>query len=80
MERAFKTKLILNNTEQTYLRHCCDVSRFVYNWALADRKTAYETDKTNVGYNDQDVGQKRLVFRSSRPAMIAVKVLVFGAA
>lgn len=24
MERAFKTKLILNNTEQTYMRHCCN--------------------------------------------------------
>lgn len=55
MERAFKTKLILNNTEQTYMRHCCNVARFVYNWALSDRKTAYELDGTSVGYNDQKV-------------------------
>lgn len=54
-ERAFKTKLILNNTEKTYFRHCCNVARFVYNWALADRKTAYEADGMNVGYNDQKV-------------------------
>lgn len=55
MERAFKTKLVLNNREISYLRHCCDVSRFVYNWALSDRKSAYETDGTSVGYNDQKV-------------------------
>jgi len=54
-ERAFKTKLTLNNSEASHLRHCCNVSRFVYNWALADRKAAYEADKTSVGYNEQKV-------------------------
>jgi putative transposase len=54
-ERAFKTKIILNNTERTYFQHCCDVARFVYNWALNDRKIAYETDGTAIGCNDQKV-------------------------
>jgi putative transposase len=53
MERAYKTKLVLNNTERTKIRHCCDVARFVYNWALADRKNAWEQRQENVGYNDQ---------------------------
>lgn len=55
MERAYKTKLILNNSEATYFLHCCDVSRFVYNWALADRKSAYEERGVSIGYNDQKV-------------------------
>lgn len=55
MERAFKTKIVLNNVEQSRFRHCCDVARFVYNWALADRKAAYETDGANIKYNDQKV-------------------------
>ena len=54
-ERAFKTKLIVNNVEYTQLVHCCNVARFVYNWALADRKIAYEQRQENVGYNDQKV-------------------------
>lgn len=54
-ERAFKTKLIVNNAETTKLTHCCDVARFVYNWALSDRKTAYEERQENVGYNAQKV-------------------------
>lgn len=54
-ERAFKTKLVLNNAEKAYLRHCCDVARFVYNWALADRKSAYEEKGVSIGYNDQKV-------------------------
>lgn len=54
-ERAFKTKLIVNNTESTKLTHCCDVARFVYNWALADRKNAYEERQESIGYNAQKV-------------------------
>lgn len=54
-ERAFKTKLVLNNTEISFFCHCCDVSRFVYNWALADRKDAYEQRGESVGYNAQKV-------------------------
>jgi len=59
-ERAFKTKLILNNSEETKLHHCCDVTRFVYNWALADRIAGYKRRQADptiaaVGYNDQKV-------------------------
>lgn len=54
-ERAFKTKLLVSKREAATLRHCCDVARFVYNWALADRKVAYEERQERVGYNDQKV-------------------------
>lgn len=55
MERAFKTKIILNNQERTFFVHCCDVARFVYNWALADRREAYEQRGESVTYNAQKV-------------------------
>lgn len=55
MERAYKTKLKLNNAEKTFFTHCCDVSRFVYNWALADRKDARDQRGESVGYNAQKV-------------------------
>lgn len=43
--RAYKTRLIVNNKEATYLRQCADAARFVFNWALADRKARYEDGK-----------------------------------
>ena len=54
-ERAYRTKLIVNNREDSALRHCCNVARFIYNWALADRKDAYEQRGERVAYNEQKV-------------------------
>ena len=42
MLRAYKTELDPNNKQRTQLVRYCGVSRFVYNWALADRKAQYE--------------------------------------
>lgn len=42
MLRAYKTGLDPNNKQQTQLVRYCGVARFVYNWALADRKQRYE--------------------------------------
>ncbi len=41
MIRAYKTELDLNNKQRTQFVKCCGVARFVYNWALADRKSRY---------------------------------------
>lgn len=45
MIKAYKTKLKLNNKERGYFNGCAGLSRFVYNWALADRKQTYELTK-----------------------------------
>mgnify|MGYP000976038211 CR=1 FL=1 len=37
IQRAFKTKLRLNNEQRAYFYGCAGAARFVYNWALADR-------------------------------------------
>jgi len=39
--RAYKTRLMVNDRQATYLRQCADGARFVFNWALADRKARY---------------------------------------
>lgn len=42
MLKAYKTELDINNKQRTQLVRYCGVSRFVFNWALADRKAQYE--------------------------------------
>lgn len=44
--RAYKTELDPNNKQRTQLVRYCGVARFVYNWALADRKSRYEQDQS----------------------------------
>ena len=41
--RAYKTELNPNNVQRSRFRQHAGVARFVYNWALADRKHIYET-------------------------------------
>lgn len=43
IQRAYKTKLLVNNKEKTKLEACASAARFVYNWALADRKSMFES-------------------------------------
>jgi len=42
INRAYKTKLDLTNEQRSYFIGCAGISRFVYNWALADRKATFE--------------------------------------
>lgn len=52
IQKAYKTKLVVNNREANYLRGCAGMSRFVYNWALAESKRVYEeTGKTPSARN-----------------------------
>jgi len=39
--KAYKTKLRLNNKERGFMRRYAGTARYVYNWALADRKERY---------------------------------------
>ena len=47
MLRAHKIALDLNNKQRTHLAKCAGVSRFAYNWALAEWNTMYEASKTD---------------------------------
>ena len=40
--KAYKTKLRLTAEQQRYFGGCCGAARFVFNWALADRKEMFE--------------------------------------
>ena len=52
IQKAYKTKLVVNNREAGYLRGCAGLARFVYNWALAESKRVYEeTGKTPSARN-----------------------------
>lgn len=49
IKRAFKTKLDPTSKQRNYFIGCAGVSRFVYNWALADRKAMFEAGgKPNI--------------------------------
>lgn len=41
-QRAYKTKLSLNNHERSYFVACAGVARFTFNWGLAEWKRQYE--------------------------------------
>ncbi len=47
--RAYKTELDPNNEQRTMFHKCAGAARFVFNWALADRKEKFEKgEKTGL--------------------------------
>lgn len=52
IQRAYRTKLKVNNAERNMFNRCAGAARYVYNWALADR---IERDKAGdpTNYYDQ---------------------------
>jgi len=48
--RAYKTKLIVNNQERAYLNGCAGLSRFAFNWGLAEWKRQYEAGDKPSAY------------------------------
>jgi len=52
MLRAVKVRLYPNKEQEQELNKVLGAYRFVYNQVLAKRKTAYETDKTNLSENE----------------------------
>lgn len=53
IQRAYKTKLTLNNAERSTLNRCAGVARYVFNWALADRIELYEAGTPTNYYNQK---------------------------
>jgi len=51
--RAYKTKLRPTRAQQNYFYGCAGAARFVFNWALKDRKTAYEERGETVNKFEQ---------------------------
>lgn len=47
MIRSHKIALALNNRQQTYMRKAAGVSRFAYNWALAEWDKQYQAHKAD---------------------------------
>lgn len=51
-QRAYKTKLVVNNHEARHFRGCAGLARFVFNWGLAEATRVYEeTGKTPSARN-----------------------------
>lgn len=51
--RAYKTKLDPTNKQCSYFRQCAGAARFVFNYALADRKRRYEEEGLNTNMYEQ---------------------------
>lgn len=52
IQKAYKTKLRVNNKERDALNRCAGTARYVYNWALADRIEKYKAG-TPTNYYEQ---------------------------
>ena len=51
--RAYKTELDPTNKQCTWFMRCAGAARFVYNWALADRKERWEQGRQNTNLYEQ---------------------------
>lgn len=51
--RAYRTKLDPTQAQAVFFGRCAGVARYVYNWALADRKTAWEERKEHINKFEQ---------------------------
>ena len=52
MLRTFRYRLYPNSAQRIRIRKNIDACRFVYNWALETKKTAYEMDELNFSWYD----------------------------
>jgi len=53
MLKAYKTELDPNNAQRTMFLRCAGAARFVYNWALADRKERWEQNGQSTNLYEQ---------------------------
>lgn len=51
--RAYKTELDPNNKQRSFFRSCAGTARYVFNWALADRKMRYESSGESTNLYEQ---------------------------
>jgi putative transposase len=60
MLRTFRYRLYPNRAQRDRIRKNLDACRFIYNWGLETRKTAYEQDGTNLSWYDLNNRLKEL--------------------
>ncbi len=48
--RAYKTRLVINKTQEEYFRGCVGAARYVYNWGLNDRIERYKQGENTNRY------------------------------
>ncbi len=60
VKRAYKYRFYPNKTQKKMLAQTFGCVRFVYNWGLQDRKTAYEKTGKGLGYNKTSKRLKEL--------------------
>ncbi|MHA1978118.1 MAG: RNA-guided endonuclease InsQ/TnpB family protein [Candidatus Hodarchaeales archaeon] len=58
--RGYKYELKVNNKERTLLTQCAGISRFAWNWGLANRKIRYQTQTGTDRYTDAMKQHKEL--------------------
>ncbi|MHA1945690.1 MAG: RNA-guided endonuclease InsQ/TnpB family protein [Candidatus Hodarchaeales archaeon] len=58
--RGYKYELLVNNKERTLLTKCAGISRFAWNWGLANRKKLYQNKTGVVRYTDAMKQHKEL--------------------
>ena len=58
--RGYKYELHVNNKEQTLLAKCAGISRFAWNWGLANRKTRYQTQTGDARFTNAMKQHKKL--------------------
>jgi putative transposase len=58
--RGYKYELKVNNKERTLLAKCAGISRFAWNWGLANRKKRYQTHTGDARYTDAMKQHKEL--------------------
>jgi len=50
MEKAYKFRIYPTSEQETLLQKTFGCARYVYNYYLNKRMTAYQTDKTTLNY------------------------------
>jgi len=60
MFKTYRYRLRPNTSQQEDIRRNTDACRFVYNWALETKKTAYETNGTSLSWYDLNNAMKKL--------------------
>ena len=76
--RAFKTELDPNNKQRSWFIQCAGASRFVFNWALADRQQRYEAGQSASMYEQKK--RFNAIKREQCPWIVDYPYAITGAA
>ena len=66
IRRSYKYRIYPTKKQISYFENCFSMCRHLYNWALIERKEAFEKDQTKIRYQDQQNGLLKQV-KEERP-------------